>query len=206
MELIPIIILEKVINGHELLDDEYQDLSCLKNIGSANIVSVIQKTRGAFMAMGMVITALGFLAAGSGNITLAEGLVHGGLTISAGGAASMLYPSGARKPLVKFRSSMKRYKNIFSELKQYAEQLKDTPAGLIKLALANAIIKNTYEPGLEENLSQLKSFVARLEDPQCERDFNDMFAGSEISDGINESISLIEIYKNTREEVKNLTQ
>lgn len=174
LSLIPIIILERVLAGQELTDDDLCELTNIRNIGSVRVIYILQKTREALVMAGVL--AMSSLMFTGRDIELIDFLFKAGMITMAVGSVAHFVPLSSFKPRVKLASSVGRYGAIEGGLRKVLARLCESPAGRVRAMLVQELVKETYEPSANGNIPRLKAFAALLDtNKDIEDQFNTMY-------------------------------
>lgn len=182
---IPGVLLERALFEHQLHDDDYRDLSVIKNIGNDKIVKIMQITRYALLLGGMGIAIYGMspLVLQRGHEEEARQLVSSGMIAALTGTVLHFFPTEALRTASKLSSSKARYKKIFDELSKQVAALKKNYLGRAKLVLLQQIVLASYQEAADQGaIDELWNFIQHLEaSPDEQRIFEESCRSSSAS-------------------------
>ncbi len=202
MERIPVVLLEKALARHELTDDDLRDLSMYENIGNTRLVEVIQHTRFALVALGVIgSSSLLF----NGDISLLRDYLQPLMTVGITGIMANFYPSNSRKPVVKLVTSVRAYRKLFIKLQSEVQRLQSTPAGRVYIMCMLELVRCSYtSPVNMRELEEAFFFSLDLhQHPEKEAFFNQFCSGVERSfDTFGDALQAIRDFQQTKRQLQ----
>lgn len=203
--VIPIFLLERALVGHEPTNDDLAELTLYHNdhnVGSIRLVSIVDKTRLALFAAGILTFASGYLI--DGDLYTKAILFGSGLFTAYTSALSHLIPLEKWKFNRKRVTSIDRYRAAYEMLCETIKTMQQTPVGKVRIMLLRELVRSTHQPDAQNTVDVLKTFVDLLNsDHKMAKDFDEMFSSIDRPwDDLEGILDAIKDFISSREELQ----